>query len=155
MDSSLEVTILCGCGCKESIPARSWGRARKFALGHNSRMGTRLGKGGANVPRATVSPTTRDFEWAAGFLEGEGCFKSNRGSGEVEAPQKYPEPLYRLQSLFGGSVKERSGLRDGALCEYKTWFITGHRARGVMMTLYGLLSKRRQFQIRNALGIIE
>lgn len=108
----------------------------------------RLGTEHPNTVKALVSPTIRDLEWAAGFLEGEGCFRHNGGSQTVTAPQKDIETLVRLQSLFGGKlglVRTRGFLSH-------TWTVSGSRARGVMMTLYGLLSNRRKAQIRRALA---
>ena len=94
---------------------------------------------------ATKSPTTRDLEWAAGFLEGEGCFLYTGSTHVVDAGQNQRECLDRLQNLFGGAVrKEREG--------FHRWKLSGARARGVMMTLYVLLSTRRQEQIKGALS---
>lgn len=108
----------------------------------------------AKVAKATKSPTSRDLEWAAGFLEGEGSFlynhnrktlsngrKKDTGTQEVSATQVHTsEPLNKLQALFGGTVRGED------------WRVTGPRARGVMMTLYPLVSSRRKEQIRRALS---
>lgn len=145
--------IDCACGCGEKIPARSWGRARTFARGHNGRMGTRLGKEGRNTVRAATSPTLGDLQWAAGFIEGEGHFQPNRKSGSAHAVQKDPEPILKLQSLFGGTVSSRSVVTRGARRSYWHWDVSGARARGFMMTIFGLMTKRRQGQIRVALGV--
>lgn len=96
-------------------------------------------KSGTN--KACASPTVRDLEWAAGFIEGEGSFP-NMKHPRVCVTQKNLEPLQRLVRLFGGriySVKNR---------DWAIWQISGPRARGVMMTLYSLMSKRRRGQIR-------
>jgi hypothetical protein len=54
-----------------------------------------------------------DIAWAAGFLDGEGCFQLRRLSKkkmnwgpEMEAAQTCPEPLEKLRTLFGGRVHE-------------------------------------------------
>jgi hypothetical protein len=106
----------------------------------------------SNIARAAVSPTTRDLEWAAGFLEGEGCFirakSCARGCEMVSVPQKEIKPLLKLQRLFGGNLSTRptnNGYR------MNVWQAYGSRARGLMMTLYLLLSSHRQQQIRLAL----
>lgn len=91
----------------------------------------------------------RDLEWAAGFLEGEGCFKGGKGTQHVQVLQVNPDPLQRLVGLFGGHVSLR--VRTGKHHSIHQWEITGSRARGVMLTLYGLLSHRRRVQIRKAL----
>jgi hypothetical protein len=106
----------------------------------------------AGIARATVSPTVRDLEWAAGFLDGEGCFirakSSKRGCEMVAAPQKDPELLVRLQSLFGGNLTKRLTKWGYHI---NVWQVYGSRARGVMMTLFSLLSTKRQTAIRLAL----
>ncbi len=93
-------------------------------------------------------PSQRELGWIAGFLEGEGCFNtagSNPGTQRVTAVQKQREPLLRLQELLGGRVYPR--FRDGCF----GWSVTGARARGIMLTLYALMSPRRKDQIRAAL----
>lgn len=51
--------------------------------------------------------------WAAGFVDGEGCFimQPNTGSDSytiaLDVTQTHPEPLDILASLFGGKVKVR------------------------------------------------
>lgn len=99
--------------------------------------------------KAARSPTAKDLAWAAGFLEGEGNFRFNRGSPQVRASQKEREPLDRLLEIFGGRI-----LRDKhPQGPYWFWSASGSRGRGIMMTLYSLMSLRRQQQIRWALGI--
>lgn len=111
-----------------------------------------------NTPAASVSPTTRNLEWAAGFLEGEGTFwvsDRKRKYVAVSAEQEEREPLDRLQKYFGGSVRyyrHKSVTPNGNLYRNPNhrWLASGARARGVMMTLYSLLSLRRRQQIRRA-----
>lgn len=95
--------------------------------------------------RSTRSPTTKELAWAAGFLEGEGCF-SVRGDYHIaciSASQVNPEPLQTLHSIFGGSLNERFGSHERQ-SDYWHWGVSGARARGVMMTLYSLLSRQKQ-----------
>jgi len=100
----------------------------------------------ASTPKATRRVTVRDIEWSAGFLEGEGSFLAGKdGCQRVQADQKHRETLDRLSSCFGGRVTARRG-RNIWL-----WKVYGSRARGVMLTLYSLMSSRRQQQIRRAL----
>jgi len=108
----------------------------------------------SRVPKSTKSPTLRDLEWAAGFLEGEGSFSHQLGHSEaIYCRQVNPEPIHKLQDLFGGVIAQRlPGDRFGKQVQLE-WHITGARARGVMMTLYPLLSKRRKEQVKKALAI--
>lgn len=116
-------------------------------------MTRRGGRGRDWAQNATVTPTIRDLEWAAGFLEGEGCFSTCGGkypSAQVDAAQIQREPLERLQRLFGGRVSVmRQGTKPDASPLWR-WRVSGPRARGISMTLYSLMSTRRQGQIRDA-----
>lgn len=67
--------------------------------------------------RLDVVQRQLDLAWAAGFLDGEGCFTLSKQSGpthpsqralHVSASQTRREPLDKLQGLFGGKVKEHS-----------------------------------------------
>ena len=56
--------------------------------------------------------------------------------------------LERFQLLFGGSIGTCHS-KDGRTWSY--WHVSGARARGFLMSIYGLLSPRRQEQIRKAM----
>lgn len=94
------------------------------------------------VRDASVRPSVNDIHWAAGFIEGEGSFTSAR----VQVGQKDRSLLLRLQRLFGGSVYAYDNVDRVA-----QWCASGERARGVAMTLYPLLSVRRQKAIRESI----
>lgn len=98
------------------------------------------------TPMATVSPSLRQLFWAAGFLEGEGSFIRHQLTERVSSGQMQKEPLERLSSYFGGTIyQENVGAR-----QYQ-WQVSGALARGVMMTLFSIMSPRRKNQIRAAL----
>lgn len=109
----------------------------------------RLVDGGATEGRLNL----RSISWAAGFLEGEGCFfASRKGSATaltrvmgVQAAQVQKWPLDRLSQMFGGSVRPRAG--RGRQKDYFCWGLYGPRAAGLTMTLYQFLSPKRQKQI--------
>ena len=104
--------------------------------------------------KATVSPSILDLSWAAGFLEGEGSFKTNgtkRPSQQVQAAQVQIEPLQRLQRFFGGKITFCRQARPEQQPIGK-WGISGARARGVMLTLFSFMSPRRKGQILEALN---
>lgn len=114
----------------------------------------RLGYESKTTLAATKSPPTRDLEWGAGFLEGEACFYGHprRPSEHVDVAQVNREPLDRLLALFGGTIRlHRAGSEKWK--DTWLWRVSGARARGVMMTLYSLLSRHRKSQIRAALGV--
>ena len=93
------------------------------------------------------------------IFEGEGhCTRNNTGytrrwrnSIQVTVLQKDEWLPQRLRALFGGSINKYEG---GAYQDlYSRWTICGARARGFLMSIYGLLSPRRQEQIRKTLGV--
>ena len=105
-------------------------------------MTRHLGKENKNTKKASKTPTLRELEWAAGFLEGEGSFASNGSSDRIHAAQKIKEPLEKLQALFGGTIAWKSS--GTGIWE---WRVFGARARGIMLTLYTLFSEKRKKQI--------
>ena len=124
----------------------------------------------STTSRPTRFATIRDLEWAAGFLEGEGTFFRHKhktkhengngryggvGSERVAARQKHRECLDRLTEVFGGNVtliRPKGRMASGLPCNpIWDWHVTGVLARGVMMTLFSLLSAWRKAQIRRAL----
>lgn len=91
--------------------------------------------------------TVRNLEWAAGFIEGEGCFHwHKRGSrAEIRVAQVQREPLERLQHLFRGHIYLRKSSRP-TWQPVHVWAIYRSSAIGLAMTLYSLLSPRRRSQ---------
>jgi hypothetical protein len=103
---------------------------------------------------ATSRPSVRDLAWAAGFYEGEGSCNYATGSEHMYVGQMERETVDRLQSLFGGSVRQYQGHHIPGYHSqpYWRWTVHGPRARGVLLTLYGLLSTKRRAQIRKVLA---
>lgn len=105
-----------------------------------------------------------ELHWAAGFLEGEGCFglrdrkttKHGR-SLDLKASQVNPEPLYRLRALFGGSVygpyKHRPSMKIRNQQPFYEWHVGGSRAGQAFMTLYVLMSDVRRRAITKGLKV--
>jgi len=90
-----------------------------------------------------------DVAWAAGFLEGEGSFAHAR-SAVVAAPQIQREPLEQLQRLFGGPIYERRTPKGKII---HVWQIYSRNAAALMMTIYPLMSPKRQEQISKVLQV--
>lgn len=97
----------------------------------------------SQAPAATEHPTPIDIAWAAGIFEGEG---STNSTGTLMIYQREPWLLYRLQSLFGGMVKESTD-NPTSWGRCGSWTITGGRARGFAMTIYKFLSPHRKEQL--------
>lgn len=123
----------------------------RTVYGKSNSLRGRARQEGDRTQQASISPSLRDLERAAGFLEGEGNFRStNRGSQSIRASQVNPEPLAKLLILFGGSVYKRQQKKEHQ-SPYWDWQAHGARARGIMMTLYPLMSVVRKTQIATAL----
>lgn len=95
-----------------------------------------------SAPRSTL-----DIAWAAGFIEGDGSFftAGSANSPVVKAGQKTIEPLKKLKSIFGGNLVQTKS-------KGYEWSICSDLAASVMMTLYVLMSARRQKQIVQSLA---
>lgn len=108
---------------------------------------------GERAPRSfapTREPEPWELPWAAGFLEGDGSFgeRSDRGAVRVRADQVNPEPLERLQEIFGGSLSSR-GKRTTAGNVVWRWGVAGERAEIVCDALYPYLSGEKREQINS------
>jgi hypothetical protein len=118
----------------------------------------RLGTENKDTPKASVNPSLYDLSWAAGFLEGEGCFKiGGWHTQQVGASQVNREPLEKLHRMFGGKIHPYASknVRENGYNRKSgySWIVSGMRARGVMMTLFSFLSQKRKGSIRRALSI--
>jgi len=96
---------------------------------------------------------SKDVYWAAGFLEGEGCFlgpNRSRRSHSVSAGQVNRQPLRDLQDVVGGRI--RLARKAKPRSNIFQWVVYGARARGLMMMVYPFMSNVRKDQIRIALS---
>ena len=104
--------------------------------------------------KAKIKFSIREIDWAAGFLEGEGCFHPNHGKNvinpTVTCSQVQLQPLSRLIDIFGGRIYFLTDKRNGK--KINRWDTTSARAVGIMFTLYGLMSPWRKKQIRIAIA---
>ncbi len=127
-------------------------------------MGGKLGR--INPKTAPKLQATRDdILWAAGVYEGDGScqrigpgWKTGIGGSteRVRVTQKDPWLLATLRDKFGGSIYKSNGHNSRwPDATQGVWAISGARARGFMLSIYGLLSPRRQGQIRRTMLIGE
>jgi hypothetical protein len=93
--------------------------------------------------------TASDIHWLAGVYEGEGYCIFGCGTHRITLAQKDEWLGKELQRRFGGVVYDTPDKRTGVV--YHVWRVTGARARGIMMSMYPLLSPRRQQQVLNVL----
>lgn len=108
---------------------------------------------------AERTPTQDEIAFFAGFFEGEGSATPNKryNSVSVKVNQKDPEMLYKMRSLWGGSVKfwvTRNTKPSPTFEGYDSWrnpiyqwTITGDRARVFLSQIYRYLSCRRKEQV--------
>lgn len=118
------------------------------------------------LERATTHPVdgrTLDLAWAAGFLDGEGCFGLVRSNARVRGPRWYkvrasatqhgrpdvvPEVLHRLQRALGGMgrIERHSGV------DAFKWVVEGDaQVETVVAALVPFLGDRKVAQARVAL----
>jgi hypothetical protein len=104
-------------------------------------------------PKSNTPISMRSLYWAAGFLEGEGCFAACSGNvPSVQASQKHLPSLEKLKGLFGGNIHLQKRASNGIGGPVYRWMLY-KGAPGVMMTLYSLMSPYRQTQIAKALAV--
>jgi len=89
--------------------------------------------------------------WAAGFYEGEGSsfYSATARSHRIVINQVEREPLERMVAYFGGHIHAIPAHRT-SLPSWR-WQCYGALARGLMLTLYALLSAKRQAHIRKVI----
>jgi len=104
------------------------------------------------IPAKSAVPISMcDLHWAAGFIEGEGCFYHITSVPCIAVAQKHIQSLEKLQRLFGGNIRIQKAPKTGFGGPLFTWRLY-RGAAGVMMTLYSLMSPYRQEKIKEALG---
>ena len=92
----------------------------------------------------TTGPTLTDLAYIAGYMDGEGCFRANKGNIEVQIKNTYPHVLHYIQGLFGGSVREEK--REVVNPKHRTAFsfsIYGDSAREMVRCLLPYLREKK------------
>src|SRR6266566_3885211 len=114
-------------------------------------LGNQVGERLKAAP-AKRRPTQRMLGWAAGFYEGEGCafYSATARSHRIVINQVEREPLECMLKYFGGHIHAIPAHRRSKASW--RWQCYGARARGIMLTLYTLLSQKRQAQLRKVIA---
>lgn len=97
-----------------------------------------------NTASETVGLTPTDLAYVAGYMDGEGCFRANKGNIEVQIKNTYPNVLYDIQRMFGGSVREERRSLPNA--KHRTAFsfgIYGESAREMVRSLLPYLREKK------------
>jgi hypothetical protein len=96
-----------------------------------------------------------DIAWLAGLLEGEGTFFTIKKQFAPRlALSMTDEDVVRRAAALVGSPSVHARLKREKE-HHKTQFVmtlTGHRAVGVMMTVFGFMGARRQKKIKEVLA---
>lgn len=74
---------------------------------------------------------TETLAYAAGFLDGEGCFSAYEGQGwkvRISCDNASPEPIAWLQRHFGGTATESSRRRRANHRRMHHWAVVGTAA---------------------------
>jgi hypothetical protein len=130
---------------REQYENKSW-FSKMYNVRQSTRSHTSSSKGGEMI-------SLNELEWVAGFLEAEGSFYWGKsGIPQVTASQVEEGPIRKLKDLFGGSLKLTIRKDEPNRNPIYRWFLTGKRAVALSMTLYSLLSSKRQWQIRGTLA---
>ena len=135
-------------GCGNDFVGR---KRRKYcthicALKHGLRLGY-IGPG----KDPNMHPKLHDIYWVAGIYEGEGSTCKNSKSITVSVAQKDNWLLEKCKQLFGGVIYHPTDTNNHK--RVSEWVIHGSRARGFALTIYSLLSPRRQQQIKRAMEV--
>ena len=98
-----------------------------------------------------LDPSPMDLAWAAGFLDGEGCFQIGRYfdkrkgyqryMARVGATQKRREPLDFLQRMFGGTIVGRFNKNWNTT--YWFWYLATQQAVSAAEKLIPYLRLKR------------
>jgi len=84
--------------------------------------------------------------WAAGYLDGEGCF-SYASTPRINVSNTYPWSLLALQEAYGGTVAVKTDRREGPRPQFE-WNCYGQNTlHCVNLILPHLFEKRRQAEI--------
>lgn len=102
--------------------------------------------------------TPRQIEAAAWFLLGEGHFGFHGNALHTTANQVERWPLEKMREWFGGAIYLQKHAQVSRVTGLPTqpqwtWVLSGHHAAGLCMTVYPLVSPKRQSQIRKALAV--
>lgn len=93
--------------------------------------------------------STPEWHWLAGILEGEGCFGHSPNTAFISIGMTDRDVMERVSRMFGTTLF--STLRPPCKEMFRTK-ISGHRAAGMMMTVYGLMGARRKAKIRESIA---
>ena len=84
-----------------------------------------------------------DLAYAAGFLDGEGCFRFSNGTAHVRIENTYPKTLEWFAELFGGNVRARKRTSTKWRQAY-IWEVFGSNACRLIALVYPYLQEKQE-----------
>lgn len=99
--------------------------------------------------------TVRDIAWLAGLLEGEGCFfiAKRHTNARVVLGMTDADIVQRAAAMVGNpAVYTRRQQNPKHKTQY-WWVLHGHRAIGLMFTIYSFMGERRKAKIRECVAV--
>lgn len=96
--------------------------------------------------------STVQLAWAAGVLEGEGCFycpplNTSRGIALIVEMTDY-DVMVKLYNLFGVGIISKVKRKTVNGKDTMRWSASGGHAMSIMYTVYPFMGERRQEKIR-------
>lgn len=89
-----------------------------------------------------IGPKPTDLAYAAGYIDGEGCFRW-AGTPRVSVKTTYPHVLEWLKHTFGGVVNQATN-GDGVSRSAFEWNVYGKKATAVCALLLPYLKEKRE-----------
>lgn len=83
-----------------------------------------------------------DLAWAAGFIDGEGCFTSTNTGVFVRVAHSHKPSLEFLLELFGGTLHEHNHGRPAHYKRIWRWVVCGEEAKSTCEKLLPYLKEK-------------
>ena len=86
--------------------------------------------------------TEEDLAYAAGYLDGEGCFKFTNGTPEVCVENTYVHTLEWFSEMFGGACRAKTKPENPKWRQAFAWHATGDNARNCIKAVLPYLQEK-------------
>ena len=83
-----------------------------------------------------------EYAYAAGYLDGEGCFKFHHGTPVVSITSTYVHTLLWFKKMFGGSTRAKKKQDNPNFRQAHYWEISGDNARSCIKNVLPYLQEK-------------